>query len=45
MTARIRDALAARRNRVLMCGFGIGLSWGTALVDIEGAVFPELTEE
>ena len=45
MTARIREALAARRNRLLMCGFGIGLSWGTALLDIEGAVFPELIEQ
>ena len=44
MTARIRESLAARRNRLLMCGFGIGLSWGTALLDIEDAVFPELIE-
>lgn len=44
MTARIRGELASRKNRVLLSGFGIGLSWGTALVDIEGAVFPELIE-
>lgn len=42
MTARINKELEAGRNRVLLCGFGIGLSWGTCLVDIEGAKFPEL---
>ncbi|MCO4099392.1 ketoacyl-ACP synthase III [Gemmatimonas sp.] len=44
MTVRIRDELLTRRHRVLMSGFGIGLSWGTALVEIEGAIFPELIE-
>jgi 3-oxoacyl-[acyl-carrier-protein] synthase-3 len=44
MTARINKELEAGRKRVLLCGFGIGLSWGTCLIDIEGAVFPELIE-
>lgn len=44
MTARIREALIARRNKLVLCGFGIGLSWGTAVVDIDGAVFSELIE-
>jgi 3-oxoacyl-[acyl-carrier-protein] synthase III len=44
MTVRIRDQLLAGRKSVLMSGFGIGLSWGTALVEIENAVFPELIE-
>lgn len=44
MTVRIRDALLARPTRLLMCGFGIGLSWGTALVDIDGATFLPLIE-
>lgn len=44
MTARINKALESGRKRVLLSGFGIGLSWGTALVDIEGAVFPDLIE-
>ena len=42
MTARIREPLASGRKRLLMSGFGIGLSWGTALIEIEGAKFPEL---
>lgn len=44
MTARLRDTLAQGRHRLLLCGFGIGLSWGTAIVDIESGVFPELIE-
>jgi len=44
MTARINKELASGGKRVLLSGFGIGLSWGTALVDIENAVFPDLIE-
>jgi 3-oxoacyl-[acyl-carrier-protein] synthase-3 len=44
MTARIREDMLARPTRLLMCGFGIGLSWGSALVDIEHAKFPPLIE-
>lgn len=44
MTARINKELEKKRNRVLLSGFGIGLSWGTCLVWIEGAKFPSLIE-
>lgn len=44
MTARINKELEAGPKRVLLCGFGIGLSWGSCLVEIEGAVFPDLIE-
>lgn len=44
ITARIREQLEAAPARLLLCGFGIGLSWGTCLVDVEGACFPELIE-
>ena len=44
MTVRLSDTLAQGRHRVLLCGFGIGLSWGTAIVDIDSAVFPALIE-
>lgn len=44
MTARINKELESAPKRVLLCGFGIGLSWGTCLVDIDGAVFPDLIE-
>lgn len=44
MTARINKDLESGRKRLLLCGFGIGLSWGSCLLDIEGAVFPDLIE-
>ena len=44
MTARIREQLQAGSKRLLMAGFGIGLSWGECLIDIRGAKFPELIE-
>ncbi|WP_449434295.1 ketoacyl-ACP synthase III [Pseudomonas putida] len=42
MTARINRELASAPHRLLMCGFGIGLSWGTCLVDVRDACFPDL---
>jgi 3-oxoacyl-[acyl-carrier-protein] synthase III len=44
MTARIRDALLEGKKKLLLSGFGIGLSWGSCIVEIENAVFPELIE-
>ncbi len=42
VTVRLREALASGNQRLLFCGFGVGLSWGGAIVDIENAIFPEL---
>ncbi|CAH0136381.1 3-oxoacyl-[acyl-carrier-protein] synthase 3 [Massilia sp. Bi118] len=42
MTARIRDSLLEGKKKVLLSGFGIGLSWGSCIIDIESAVFPEM---
>jgi len=44
MTARLREALQAEKKKLLLCGFGIGLSWGTCILDIDGAVLPEMIE-
>jgi 3-oxoacyl-[acyl-carrier-protein] synthase-3 len=44
MTVRLNETLAQKKHRMLMCGFGIGLSWGTCILDIENAVFPALIE-
>ncbi|MDM0027663.1 ketoacyl-ACP synthase III [Variovorax saccharolyticus] len=44
VTARLNETLAQGKHRVLFCGFGIGLSWGSAIVDIESARFPALIE-
>ena len=44
MTVRIREQLQAGPSRLLLCGFGIGLSWASCVLDVEGACFPELIE-
>jgi 3-oxoacyl-[acyl-carrier-protein] synthase-3 len=44
MTVRIRDCLQEQSKKLLMCGFGIGLSWGSCIVDVEQAVFPALID-
>lgn len=45
ITARLRDTLAQDRHKILLSGFGIGLSWGACIMDIDGACLPELIEE
>lgn len=44
MTARLQEELNRAKHKLLLSGFGIGLSWGTAIVDIEGAKFPAMIE-
>jgi 3-oxoacyl-[acyl-carrier-protein] synthase-3 len=45
MTARVREAFSQDRRRALMSGFGIGLSWGSCIVDIDHAAMPDLIEQ
>lgn len=44
ITARLRDSIAARPTRLLMSGFGVGLSWASCIADLEGTVLPPLIE-
>lgn len=44
MTARLHETLATGKHKLLLSGFGIGLSWGSAILDIEGAKFPAMME-
>ncbi|RTZ47579.1 ketoacyl-ACP synthase III [Candidimonas sp. SYP-B2681] len=44
MTVCLNEALGKAPARLLLSGFGIGLSWGTCLLDIENAVLPNLIE-
>lgn len=44
MTARLHEQLSSAKHKLLLSGFGIGLSWGTAIVNIEGAKFPAMME-
>lgn len=44
LTARLHETLTGAKKRLLFGGFGIGLSWGTCIVDVENACFPALIE-
>ena len=44
VTTRLRDALSGGKRRLLLCGFGVGLSWGSVIVDVESGCFPALIE-
>jgi 3-oxoacyl-[acyl-carrier-protein] synthase-3 len=44
MTVQLRNALSHGNHKLLLGGFGVGLSWGTCILNIEGAVMPELIE-
>lgn len=44
MTARLHEQLSGGKHKLLLGGFGIGLSWGTAIVDIQGGQFPAMLE-
>ena len=44
ITVCLREALSGGPKKLLLCGFGIGLSWGACIVDIANARFPILLE-
>ena len=45
MVTRLRERLQAEQSTRLLCSsFGLGLSWGTMLLDIKNLVIPELIE-
>lgn len=44
MVTEIRDQLQKNKCNLLMCGFGVGLSWGTAYTTSKNIVVPELIE-
>jgi len=44
ITARLREAMKINKQRLTLSGFGIGLSWGTCILDIEDASIPEMLE-
>lgn len=44
MTARLHETLSTRGHKLLLSGFGIGLSWGSCILDLENAVLPPMLE-
>jgi 3-oxoacyl-[acyl-carrier-protein] synthase-3 len=43
MVTQIRDNLSGKPQKLLLSAFGIGLSWGTALIETDGLIVPEIT--
>lgn len=44
ISARLQASLNMTRHRLLLCGFGVGLSWGSAIVEVDSAHFPAIVE-
>ena len=44
INSRLRGPLSSGHNKLLLCGFGVGLSWATAIIDVEDLVVPEIIE-
>ena len=44
LTAQMREALASKHLKVVMSGFGVGLSWASVCWESDGIVCPELIE-
>lgn len=44
MVTAIREGLHQKTSRVILCGFGVGLSWATAYTTLNNVVVSELVE-
>lgn len=44
IVSRLKEAVTTGKNRMLLTGFGVGLSWGTAHVTIDRIVCPDIVE-
>lgn len=39
---KLREVVVNKSNKILMSGFGVGLSWGSVIADIDNIVCPEV---
>jgi len=44
IVSELRETISSRPVRLAACGFGVGLSWGSVLMDLNKVVCPELIE-
>jgi 3-oxoacyl-[acyl-carrier-protein] synthase-3 len=44
MVANTRKELSENKNHLLLCGFGVGLSWGSVFLETQNICIPELIE-
>ncbi|MDD4603530.1 MAG: ketoacyl-ACP synthase III [Bacteroidales bacterium] len=45
MVTQIGNELREKPQKLLLSAFGIGLSWGTVLIETDGIIIPELTQQ
>ncbi len=45
MVTQLSKELGEKPQKLLLSAFGIGLSWGTVLIETDGIVVPEITEQ
>ncbi|MEI6899718.1 MAG: ketoacyl-ACP synthase III [Bacteroidota bacterium] len=45
IVSQIREQLEEKPKKLLLSAFGIGLSWGTVLLETDGIIVPEFTEQ
>jgi len=44
LVAKMRDVLRTKKNTLLLCGFGVGLSWGSVVLTTDRIACPEVVE-
>jgi 3-oxoacyl-[acyl-carrier-protein] synthase-3 len=44
LVANLRDALQTRKLKLVLSGFGVGLSWGSAYLETQNILCPQLIE-
>ena len=44
IVSRMKESLAGSRKKLLLCGFGAGLSWADCILDLENCVISDLIE-
>lgn len=44
MITQLREQLVSKHNRLLISGFGVGLSWGSAIIETDKLIVSELVE-
>lgn len=44
IVAEMSEQVKGQKLKFLLCGFGVGLSWGTALIELDKIVCPKLIE-
>jgi 3-oxoacyl-[acyl-carrier-protein] synthase-3 len=44
IASQLKDAVTGAHHKMLACGFGVGLSWGSALFDLDRIACPDIVE-